>query len=297
MPETVSEPAGKPLQVHYSMLDLADDLPFALALTGRDGKVLWANGTFSEMVAPAEEVQGQLLRGCFQGASAAALEHVFRTSSAAQRGQLGRLTLAPSGAVETHDLIAYWLAVALPDGPGYVFALSDDWGALCPPDDAAAAWQRALGRPGGAPLALLIQPGAMVEFWDERWQALTGLSTADVAGVPSEVVLDWLFPRQPDRERVTDLLNQAPVHQPAQVVLEVLHHNGSQPLPCTFLPVSYQGRGCWLLLAGTPEAPSGEASHLAVQRIRTDAATEASEPHAKPEKAPAVEPPAREPEK
>ena len=66
----------------------------------------------------------------------------------------------------------------------------------------------AVQRPGGDCLALLLTPGHEVAFWDERWSMRTGLANRELAGVPTEVVLDWLLPRQRDRNQVADLMHR-----------------------------------------------------------------------------------------
>jgi signal transduction histidine kinase len=75
------------------------------------------------------------------------------------------------------------------------------------------------------------------------------------------VVLDWLFPRQADRDRIADLLAPPPARGPrpgGQAVLDVLTRTGSRPLLCTILPVPGPDR--WLLLAGAAEVLAGEDS-------------------------------------
>lgn len=113
-------------------------------------------------------------------------------------------------------------------------------------------------RPQPPRLALLLQPGAAIQFWDAHWQNLTGLCAEDLADVPTEVVLDWLFPRQHERDLVASLFHQP--RQPAQLVLDVLSRTGSQSMQCTFLPVASQGEGRWLLLAAAHESPLEENS-------------------------------------
>jgi PAS domain S-box-containing protein len=152
------------------------------------------------------------------------------------------------------------------------------WLRLWPP---TAAPSPAVVEPAANWLALLLRPGHETSWWDERWTKLAGLGAADVAGVPVETVLDWLFPLQPEREFVADLF-----HQPAKkrsgkkAVLHVLAPGGSQPLLCTFLPVGATSLGPsssaialgesgegWLLLVGEPETstavgPAASSSDL-----------------------------------
>jgi signal transduction histidine kinase len=119
---------------------------------------------------------------------------------------------------------------------------------------------RAAGPPAVDWLALLLLPGAEVGFWDERWERLTGLVATDLGGVRSELVLDWLFPRQRDRNLVADWLHE-PRRRGGQAVLEVLTRTGGRPMLCTFLPVvrsDTEGRReHWLLLAGESELFAG----------------------------------------
>jgi PAS domain-containing protein len=96
--------------------------------------------------------------------------------------------------------------------------------------------------PGGAAsreadgMALLVRPGGFIDLWDERWEELTGLKHRDVAGISTELFLDWLFPRQPDRSFVADLFHQ-PGRHGAQAILEVAGRTGNRSLLFTFLPV------------------------------------------------------------
>ncbi|MGH9677416.1 MAG: sensor histidine kinase, partial [Candidatus Acidiferrum sp.] len=116
------------------------------------------------------------------------------------------------------------------------------------------------GLPGVAWLPLIIQPGGNVSLWDARWERLTGLSLGDLAGMRTELVLDWLFPLQRDRNRVADWLHD-PRRQGGQSVLQVLTRSGSRPLLCTLLLAqrSETGEGGeqWLLLAGESELFAG----------------------------------------
>src|SRR5262249_7673447 len=165
--------------------------------------------------------------------------------------------------------IAYWLAIPaapnLLDG-GFLFAFAEDWDALCPPDDLAAGWRRATAGPAAEWLAVLLCAGAEATWWDERWEKLTGIQAADIAGVPSEVVVDWLFPNQADRDFVADLL-----HQPngsaagRQAMLDVVSPSGSRRQLCTLLPVGRSalarersGDG-WVLLISEPQIAADSA--------------------------------------
>src|SRR5262249_5424515 len=119
-------------------------------------------------------------------------------------------------------------------------------------------------------LALLLRPGQELGWWDERWTKLTGLDAVDVANVPVETALDWLFPLQPAREFVADLFQRPGKKRSGkQAKLHVLEPSGNQPIVCTFLPVPASSLGssslavplggmgdAWLLLASTPEIPT-----------------------------------------
>src|SRR5262249_44698745 len=105
-------------------------------------------------------------------------------------------------------------------------------------------------------LFLLFQPGLPIEFLDKRWEHLTGLSKDDLANLPSDVVLDWLFPHQRDREFVADLLHQ-PERRGAHAALEVVVRDGSRGMLCTFLPLpaEVQPRGLLGLRSGLRAGP------------------------------------------
>jgi PAS domain S-box-containing protein len=135
-------------------------------------------------------------------------------------------------------------------------------------------------------LALWLRPGAAVELWGAGWERLTGLSAADLAGAPGEMLLDWLFPAQRDRERLADWL-AAPGRPGGQAVLEVLTPTGSRPMLCTLLPVASSAgpdRGGCLLLSGAPAAgPGPEAPAAGPEAVRAHPAAGPAGPHAKPE--------------
>jgi len=153
---------------------------------------------------------------------------------------------------------------------------------------------------------LLLRPGLETAWWNERWTKLTGLNPLDMAGVPVETVLDWLFPSQPDRDFVADLLGRpARKRTGTQAVLRVLEPNGSRPLRCTFLPIASASRGlttagdasdAWLLLVseveiGTAAAAGGPSSdHVVdeVKSVRPDPISQARESHPAPGLAPAA---------
>jgi PAS domain S-box-containing protein len=249
-PTTTSAPAAIPDAVALPLR--LEDLPFGVALTDRAGRLLWANATLSRLLP--REAPGGLLRERVDAPSAAALERLTRDPTRAEPGRMGCLVLHDGG----RPVTAFWLAVGLPDGPGFLFALTDDaegfplTGGLT---EVRAAEPAALDW-----LALLLLPGAEVGFWDERWERLTGLVGSDLRGVRSDVVLDWLFPRQRDRNLVADWLHE-PRRKGGQAVLEVLTRTGGRPMLCTFLPVARSGadgrREHWLLLVGESELFAG----------------------------------------
>jgi PAS domain-containing protein len=245
-----SQRPGEDSGAAIAFSSLMDGLPFAMVLTDRRGQVLWTNTAFRENLLWSA-APGQSLRQVFTATSVAALDRVLHPRSEPEPAHRGRLVLEqadPGGRKQTW--VAVWLAVELAGGPGFLFALAEDWAALCPADEAPAPWQQAGTRPIGDWLALLYRPGQPLGFWDARWSQLTGLSAADQAGVAGEMVLDWLFPRQRDRDWVADLL-QHPARCGSQAVLELVGPGGSQPLLCTLLPLAPADG--WLLLVGEPE--------------------------------------------
>jgi PAS domain S-box-containing protein len=228
-----------------------EGLPFGVALTDRAGRVLWTNAAADRLLPRA--APGGLLRERVDAPSAAALERLARDPARAEAGRMGFLALHAAG----RPVTAFWLAVDLPDGPGFLYALTDADG--FPATDAPGE-VRSAGPPAVDWLAVLLHPGAEVAFWDERWERLTGLSGADLGGVRGELVLDWLFPRQRDRNLVADWLHD-PRRRGGQAVLEVLTRTGGRPMLCTFLPVVRSAadgrREHWLLLAGESELFAG----------------------------------------
>jgi PAS domain S-box-containing protein len=134
-------------------------------------------------------------------------------------------------------------------------------------------------------LALLFRSDGTIDFWDERWGKLTGLSHQDLASARGELFLDWLFPRQRDRDFVADLLYHPPSEGPRtgiQAVLEIMSHPAGQAFLCTFLQVGERPAN-WLMLAGAPRPPEGEAPAAAelLTSLRLDAPTEVPGPHPK----------------
>jgi signal transduction histidine kinase len=229
-----------------------EDLPFGVALTDRTGRLLWCNAATARLL-PRNAADG-LLRERVDAVSAAALERLTRDPTRAEPGRMGSLVLHDGG----RPVTAFWLAVGLPDGPGFLFALTDDAEGF--PLTGGPSEIRSSEPPAVDWLALLLLPGAEVGFWDERWERLTGLVGADLRGVRSDLVLDWLFPRQRDRNLVADWLHE-PRRKGGQAVLEVLTRTGGRPMLCTFLPVARSGsdgrREHWLLLVGESELFAG----------------------------------------
>jgi signal transduction histidine kinase len=171
-------------------------------------------------------------------------------------------TKEQSGGLET-----YWQTIALPQGPGFAFAFAEDWEELWPGRKEAAT--EAL-LPKVDWLVLLFRPTGALEFWDERWERLTGLTRQEVAGTSGNLLLDWLFPQERDRNFVADLLNQ-PVRRGAQTVLELAGRERRRALMCTFLPVTGVAseqvlssvtppEDSWLMLACEPPSTAVEQS-------------------------------------
>jgi PAS domain S-box-containing protein len=238
---------------------LAEALPFPAALTDRLGQLVWFNAAFRDELLPGATA-GQTLRQAFTSASAAAVDRLLQDRPRAAEARRGRLTLEQADAAgRTRSWTAACLAAGGAEGTGFLFALAEDWAELWPADAALAPWQRPGTRPAGDWLPLLFRPGRPLAFWDARWSRLTGLSPEDQAGVVGEGVLDWLFPRQRDRDWVTDLV-QHPARRGGQAVLEVVSPTGSRPLLCTLLPLAPEDG--WLLLAGEPEEPADATARL-----------------------------------
>jgi signal transduction histidine kinase len=263
---------------------LADQLPFAAFLTDSQGRILWVNSAFTQELVAASAAVGSRVTSFVTSVSAAALERLLHEGSASQTGNQDRLVLQwRDGNEQVRDLVTYWQAVTLPEGTGFLFALADDWEGMWFRRDAATG---AVGMqlPTADTLTLLLGADG-VEFWDERWERLTGLTAADVAGVHRDVLLDWLFPQQREREFVAEVLSE-PRRRGAQAILEVAGREGGRSFSCTFLPLPPGGRGPtaaakagadspseqvtplpgrearWLLLAQAPRAPVSETAEV-----------------------------------
>jgi PAS domain S-box-containing protein len=108
--------------------------------------------------------------------------------------------------------------------------------------------------PDWLPLLLDLDNG--IEGWDSRWQERTGLSVSDVEKARCDLILDWLFPQQRDRDCIADCFTH-PYSTGYQFILEMAAANGSRPTLCTFLPLSTRAvtplPRRWLLLAGEVE--------------------------------------------
>jgi hypothetical protein len=157
---------------------------------------------------------------------------------------------------------------------------------------------------GADALSLLLRPGEPVGGWDPRWEALTGLEAAEVDGAATELLLDWLFPVQHDRNRVGDLLALPAAESRGgwQAPLALAVPTGSRRLWCTFLPL---GRSpvspTWLLLVGGPASVGEPAAGSAVATVtlapsdgdtlRADTPTEVAGPHARCDWPSALRPP------
>ncbi len=112
--------------------------------------------------------------------------------------------------------------------------------------------------PDWLPLLLDLDHG--IEGWESCWEERTGLSLRDVKDSRCELVLDWLFPQQLDRNRVADCFHH-PQPKGCQLILEVAASNGSRPMLCTFLPLPAPTATAiprrWLLLVGEVQQCAG----------------------------------------
>jgi PAS domain S-box-containing protein len=131
-----------------------------------------------------------------------------------------------------------------------------------PSESSAAVAPAAVGQPHSlrpaAPdwLALLLDLDDGIEGWGSAWEERTGLSARDVHDSRSELVLDWLFPQQHDRDRVADFFHN-PHSGARQLILEVASSSSSRPMLCTFIPLPSRTATAvprrWLLLVGDVE--------------------------------------------
>jgi PAS domain S-box-containing protein len=104
-------------------------------------------------------------------------------------------------------------------------------------------------------LPLLLDLDGGIEGWGALWEQRTGLSAHDVKGSRSDLVLDWLFPQQHDRDRVGDCFTHP--GKACQLELAITTPTGSQRVLCTFIPwvgsTSTSLPRRWLLLVGDAE--------------------------------------------
>jgi signal transduction histidine kinase len=241
---------------------LIAELPFGVALTDPQGHVLWSNAA-AERLAPAPAGPGARFRDRFASPSATILDRLVGAADKAAAGQMGQLMLQrPTGL-----LASLWLRVRLPDGPGLLFALTDDPDGFPLDSTGGTTGLKGFALPSPDWLSLLLHPAGPVSYWNDRWEQHTGLTVP--ADTRSELVLDWLFPRQRDRDTIADWL-QSPGRRGGQAVLDVVAPTGSRPMLCTLLPVaaaaaaevkgegSGQGAVSWLLLVGEPDLFTGD---------------------------------------
>lgn len=122
-------------------------------------------------------------------------------------------------------------------------------------------------------LPLLLDLDGGIEGWGARWEQRTGISARDVEGSPCDLMLDWLFPRQSDRDRVADCFQHGGAG--CQLALEIATPCGNLLVLCTFLPWA-AGAGAvvvrrWLLLVGEPiPAPTLDGSMRLMRLPQTD---------------------------
>jgi len=141
-------------------------------------------------------------------------------------------------------------------------------------------------------LPLLLDLDGGTEGWGYRWEEHTGVPARDVEGSRSDLVLDWLFPRQCDRDRVADSLHHSGAAG-CQLDLEIATPSGSRLALCTFLPwaagSSTTAPRRWLLLVGEP-IPAATLDRA----MRLDPSSPPRDPH--PHEEHAATPPSVPPE-
>jgi PAS domain S-box-containing protein len=225
------------------LADLA--LPFAAVMTDSQGRLVWANHHFTQQLAPGADVNGKPLADFFTG-STTALQRFFQSPAADVC--LGQLLLNRTDSTGfAHPFVTFWVMLGAEARRGYLFGFSEDWNALGETGSSESETSTPAERPGPDCLVLEIGPDQELDGWDDRWQKLTGLTAADLERVPREAVLDWLFPRQRDRDLVADWVHQS-TPRGHQARLELLTQSGSQPFLCTWLPLAGRAGRRWLLL-------------------------------------------------
>jgi signal transduction histidine kinase len=260
--QRTAEPASVPREPpreppRGAMGPLAEgELPFGVALTDSRGRLIWFNNSLGRLM-PSGLAADSLLRFGLAPVAAAILEHLIRELADAEPGRMGSLVLQSGD----HPLTILWLTVHLTEGVGFLFALTNEPEGFPFVSPSGPDSPMPLSHPTPSWLALLLGADGTTGGWGPRWEKLTGLSAHDVEGSRGELVLDWLFPQQTDRERVADCLHQ-PDPVGCQFILELATPAGSRPLLCTFLPLpvvesARSARWSWLLLVGEPELFAG----------------------------------------
>jgi len=159
------------------------------------------------------------------------------------------------------------LTIGLQEGIGFLFALTDASDGFHLHGDWEPNVHAGFVPPSSAWMPLLLHSTGQVSYWNDRWEKMTGLTVESDSR--SELVLDWLFPRQRDRETIADWLHQ-PARRGGQAVLDVVTPTGSKPMLCTLLLAGAtelaEGSGeskerhgeNWLLLVGEPDLFAGD---------------------------------------
>jgi signal transduction histidine kinase/PAS domain-containing protein len=246
----------------FSFQTIAENLPFGLILTDSKGQILWANARFSQGFGSTVGLPGHRLQSVLDSTSAVLLDRLFRDPDVFAPEGHGLLVLQPAGNSGTgQEIHAYWQKCPLSQGAAFMFAIAEDWAALWLPKCLIHPSRSEPRSPEPDCLPLLWRPDAPAALWDDHWEQLTGITRKDAADVPGDVLLDWLFPRQGDREFIADVLH-SPAQRGTQAVLEVAIRTGNRGSLCTFLPIQ---AGQELQAKSSQSVPSSSVLDLAAR--------------------------------
>jgi PAS domain S-box-containing protein len=241
-----------PINISAAWRHILDRAAEGILLLEEPGVLIYANAAWLDWTGfRAEELLGQTAPFPFWVSQQELVQALSRT---------------PAGALpfRRRDQSLFWCDVELDKQPydDHLLTIAFLRQAPAPPPAAAVIELDAVDKllPVRSPsldwLLLLLDLDHGIEGWEARWEERTGLLVRDVKDSRCELVLDWLFPQQQDRNRVADCFHYS-CPKGCQLILEVVAPNGSRPMLCTLIPLPAATATAvprrWLLLAGEIE--------------------------------------------
>jgi signal transduction histidine kinase len=242
--------------------NVVSNLPFATALCDLQGRFEWTNKAFEALISSPTPSLGRNLSDFFCSEPPDDLVDLLtlQVEPRASFGHIAFLSLQPQEA--NAPMAAYWIRGELSGRHCYVFCIRENVNNRGASGKETVAETNARSNVTIPTLVLGVVPGQEINYWDRRWEELTGLSKADLRGVPSELVLDWLIPNQADRDLVADLFHHRPTPS-RSMVLDILTPHGSSPFACTWIPVqSIEGESSWIVLLEEVKQAVGKEIHV-----------------------------------